>query len=60
MGVMDWFKQGTSELMVARPDGAKAQVVWKHPDPTIPTMAQLTVEADEVALFFKDGKDLSQ
>ena len=56
MGVMDWFKQGTSEMMVARPDGAKAQVVWKHPDPTIPTMSQLTVEADEVALFFRDGK----
>lgn len=56
MGVIDWFKRGTSELMVARPDGAKAQVVWKHPDPTIPSQAQLTVEADEVALFFRDGK----
>jgi membrane protease subunit (stomatin/prohibitin family) len=56
MGVIDWFKRGTQEMMVARPDGAKSQVVWKHPDPTIPMKAQLTVEADEKAVFFKDGK----
>ena len=56
MGVMDFFKRGVGEMMVARPDGAKAQVVWKHPDPTIPMKSQLTVEADEKAVFFKDGK----
>ena len=56
MGVMDWFKRGVGEMMVARPDAAKAQVVWKHPDPTIPMKSQLTVEADERAVFFRDGK----
>jgi membrane protease subunit (stomatin/prohibitin family) len=56
MGVMDWFKRGVGEMMVARPDAAKAHVVWKHPDPTIPMKAQLTVEADEKAVFFRDGK----
>jgi membrane protease subunit (stomatin/prohibitin family) len=56
MGVIDWFRSGTQELMVARPDGAKAQVVWKHPDKTIPMKSQLTVEADEKAIFFRDGK----
>ena len=56
MGVIDWFKRGVGEMMVARPDDAKAQVVWKHPDPTIPLGSQLTVEADEVAVFFRDGK----
>ncbi len=56
MGVMDFFKRGVSEMMIARPDEAKAQVVWKHPDPTIPMKSQLTVEADEKAVFFKDGK----
>jgi len=56
MGVIDWFKRGTAEMMVARPDDAKSQVVWKHPDPTIPMKAQLTVEADEQAVFFKDGE----
>jgi membrane protease subunit (stomatin/prohibitin family) len=53
---MDFFKRGTRELMIARPDEAKAQVVWKHPDPTIPMLSQLTVEADEKAVFFRDGK----
>ena len=56
MGVIDWFKRGVGEMMIARPDDAKAQVVWKHPDPTIPMKAQLTVESDEQAVFFRDGK----
>ena len=59
MGVIDWFKRGVGEMMVARPDDAKAHVVWKHPDPTIPMKSQLTVESDEVALFFRDGKIVS-
>ena len=56
MGVIDWFKRGVGEMMVARPDDAKSQVVWKHPDKTIPMKSQLTVEADEKAVFFRDGK----
>ncbi len=56
MGVLDWFKRGTQEMMVARPDGTKSQVVWKHPDHTVPMKSQLTVDADEKALFFRDGK----
>lgn len=56
MGVLDWFKRGVGEMMVARPDDAKPHVVWKHPDKTIPMKSQLTVEADERAVFFKDGK----
>ena len=59
MGVIDWFKRGVGEMMVARPDDAKSQVVWKHPDPTIPLKSQLTVEADEVAVFFRNGKVVS-
>lgn len=56
MGLIDWFKRGVGEMMIARPDDAKSQVVWKHPDPTIPMKSQLTVESDEVAIFFRDGK----
>lgn len=56
MGVIDWFKRGVGELMIARPDDAKAFVVYKHPDPTIPMKSQLTVEADERVIFFRDGK----
>ena len=56
MGLLDWLKSGVGEMMVARPDAAKSQVVWKHPDKTIPMKSQLTVEADEKAVFFRDGK----
>jgi membrane protease subunit (stomatin/prohibitin family) len=56
MGVIDFFKRGVGELAIARPDEAKPHVVWKHPDPTIPMKAQLTVESDERAVFFRDGK----
>ncbi len=56
MGVVDWFKRGAGEMVIARPDDAKGHVVWKHPDPTIPMKSQLTVMADEQAVFFRDGK----
>ncbi len=56
MGIMDFIKGGVGELAIARPDSAKDQWVYKHPDQTIPMKAQLTVDSDEVALFFKDGK----
>jgi len=56
MGIISFVKGGIRELAIARPDEFKGLVVYKHPDPTIPMKAQLTVEADEVALFFRDGK----
>lgn len=56
MGIISFIKGGVSELAIARPDAAKDQWVYKHPDQTIPMKAQLTVDSDEVALFFKDGK----
>lgn len=60
MGIMGFVKGGVKELAIARPDAAKNQVVYKHPDPTIPMKAQLTVDADELALFFRDGKFVGQ
>jgi membrane protease subunit (stomatin/prohibitin family) len=56
MGIISFIKGGVAELAIARPDSAKDQWVYKHPDQTIPWKAQLTVDSDEVALFFKDGK----
>ncbi len=56
MGVMNFIKRGVQELMIARPDSAKQYAIYKHPDQTIPNHAQLTVDSDEVAIFFKDGK----
>ncbi|MBX3275582.1 MAG: SPFH domain-containing protein [Sandaracinaceae bacterium] len=52
---MDFIRQGTREMMVARPDAAKQHIVYKHPEQTIPMFSQLTVDADEAAVFFRDG-----
>lgn len=56
MGIMSFIKGGVHQLAIARPDTAKDYWVYKHPDQNIPMKAQLTVDSDEIALFFKDGK----
>jgi membrane protease subunit (stomatin/prohibitin family) len=56
VGIISFIKGGTHQLAIARPDEAKDFWVYKHPDQNIPSHAQLTVDSDEVALFFKDGK----
>lgn len=55
MGIIDFIKGGVKEMAIARPDDAKDYWVYKHPDQTIPMKAQLTVDQDEIAMFFKDG-----
>src|SRR5215470_2448861 len=50
MGIISFIKGGVAELAIARPDSAKDDWVYKHPDQTIPMKAQLTVDSDEVAL----------
>jgi membrane protease subunit (stomatin/prohibitin family) len=58
MGIFDFIKQGAQELFIARPEADKELLVSKWPDPTIPMKAQVTVGQDEVAVFFKDGKQV--
>jgi membrane protease subunit (stomatin/prohibitin family) len=41
---------------IARPDESKNQIIFKWPDQNIRKLAQLTVQQDEVAVFFRDGK----
>ena len=53
---MGLFGQETQRLFIARPDGAKGQLVYKWPDTNIRKLTQLTVEQDELAVFFRDGK----
>lgn len=60
MGITDFLKRGIKEMMIARPDEAKDLAIYKHPDQTVPTYAQLTVDSDEVAVFFKDGKPVGK
>ena len=56
MGIVDFVKGGVQRMMIARPDDQKDKVVYKHPDQTFPFWSQLTVDSDEVCLFFKDGQ----
>lgn len=56
MGILDFVKKGVSEMMIARPSESKGLIMYKHPDKTIPMKSQLTVDQDDVALFFRDGK----
>lgn len=60
MGIFSFVKDGVKELAIARPDACKSDIIYKHPDQTIPMKSQLTVDADELALFFKDGKFMGQ
>jgi membrane protease subunit (stomatin/prohibitin family) len=55
MGIMDFVRGGVREMMIARPDSAKNLIVYKHPEQTIPKFSQLTIDADEAAVFFRDG-----
>ncbi|HEX3775911.1 MAG TPA: SPFH domain-containing protein [Polyangiaceae bacterium] len=55
MGIMDFVKGGVQRMMIARPDSEKTKIVYKHPDQNFPFWSQLTVDSDEVALFFKNG-----
>lgn len=56
MGIIDFVKGGVQKMMILRPDPQKDKVVYKHPDQTFPFWSQLTVDSDEVCLFFKDGQ----
>ncbi|WP_394821003.1 SPFH domain-containing protein [Pendulispora albinea] len=56
MGVFDFVKNGVREMMIARPDNQKHLLCFKHPDQNFPMYSQLTVDSDEVAVFFKDGR----
>ncbi len=40
---------------IARPDAYKAEILFKWPDTNIRRRSQVTVEQDEVAVFFRDG-----
>jgi hypothetical protein len=55
MGIMDFVKGGVQRMMIARPDTEKSKILYKHPDQTFPFWSQLTVDSDEVCLFFKDA-----
>lgn len=52
---MGIFSKEVRREFIARPDEAKDLIIYKHPDSNIRMFSQLTVESDEVAVFFRDG-----
>lgn len=56
MGIFDAFKKEVKREFIARPDESKDLILYKHPDTNIRMLTQLTVQADEVAVFFKKGE----
>jgi membrane protease subunit (stomatin/prohibitin family) len=59
MGITDFVKGNVQRMMIARPDEQKDKVVYKHPDQTFSFWSQLTVDADECAVFFRDGSPVA-
>lgn len=55
MGLFDGIKAEAQRNFIARPDEAKDFIIYKYPEQNVRMMTQLTVAADEVALFVKDG-----
>ncbi|MCE9667587.1 SPFH domain-containing protein [Myxococcus stipitatus] len=56
MGIFDTIKGEAKRNFIARADSAKGEIIYKYPENNIRMLTQLTVDADEVALFVKDGK----
>jgi membrane protease subunit (stomatin/prohibitin family) len=51
---MGFFRDLRREF-ISRPDAYKGEVVFKWPDTNIRKRTQITIEQDELAVFFRDG-----
>ena len=56
MGFFGTIKDEAKRNFIARADEAKGEIIYKYPEKNIRMLTQLTVDADEVALFVKDGR----
>lgn len=56
--MLNFFTKETKSLYIARPEQASRDLIYLHPDKTIPRGAKLTVRSDECALFFREGKHI--
>lgn len=56
MGLFSGLGHEVRREFIARPDSSKNEIVYKWPDRNIRRWSQLTVQADEVAVFFRDGR----
>jgi membrane protease subunit (stomatin/prohibitin family) len=53
---MGIFGHEVRREFIARPDQSKNDILYKWPDTNIRRWSQLTVEQDELAVFFRDGR----
>jgi membrane protease subunit (stomatin/prohibitin family) len=53
---MGLFRHEIQREFLARPDDQKNQIVYKWQDENIRVFSQLTVEQDELAVFFRNGQ----
>jgi membrane protease subunit (stomatin/prohibitin family) len=53
---LNWFTRETQSFYIARPDHAVGEIVYLHPDRSIPRGTKITVRTDECALFFREGR----
>jgi membrane protease subunit (stomatin/prohibitin family) len=60
MGIFDSIKGEAQRNFIARADAAKDHIIYKYPEHNVRMMTQLTVAADEVCLFVKDGQVVGQ
>ncbi len=58
--MLDWIKKEAQAQYIARPDHAFNDLIWAHPDRSIPRGAKITIRSDEVALFFREGQFVGQ
>jgi membrane protease subunit (stomatin/prohibitin family) len=56
MGLWDAIKPDVQRQFIARPDDHKNDIIYMWPDHNIRLLSQLTVQADECALFVKGGE----
>lgn len=51
-----WLTKETKSSYIARPESAAGELIFLHPDKSIPRGAKLTVRGDECVLFFREGQ----
>ena len=54
--MFDRFFDATKAQYIGRPESAATELVYRHPDTNVPRSAKLTVRADELAVFFREGR----
>jgi len=54
--VLGWFTKEVKSAYLARPSEYANELIYLHPDKSVPRGAKLTVRSDECVLFFREGR----